>query len=117
MINWILQNIAPLGALGAAIAFAWSVVQFILVRRKDQQLQDFNAYHKLIKELTQPDSESGLTWLDRQVAVVFELRNFPRYYPVTERILDQWRLRISADNLAFLLAEIDLTLQHLRSKA
>ena len=116
MAAWLAKNIAALSALGAAIAFAWSVIQFILVRGREQRLQEFEAYHRLIKELVQPDPTSQAPWIDRQVAVVFELRHFKRYYPVTGRILNHLRQIFSEDpncKWQYLINEIDLTLQHI----
>jgi len=116
MAAWLAQNIAALSALGAAIAFVWSAIQFILVRGREQRSQEFEAYHRLIKELVQPDPAAQVTWVDRQVAVVFELRHFKRYHPVTCRILNNLRKKFSADpdfQWPYLIHEIDLTLQHI----
>lgn len=119
MINWFVSNITAISAIGAAITFIWSAIQFILVRRRDQQTQEFETYHRLIKELVQPDPVSQFAWIDRQVAVLFELKNFPRYYPVTERILNNLRGKFKTDpefKWPYLINEIDLTLQHIRAK-
>lgn len=51
---------------------------------------NFKNYHKLIKELTQSDTPGEHIKLDRQVAVVYELRNYPRYFFVSKRILKGW---------------------------
>lgn len=55
--------------------------------------------------------------IDRQVAVVFELRHFPRYYPVTKRILTGLRNSWTQTTPGFdrLRAEIDLALAHIES--
>jgi hypothetical protein len=116
MAAWLAQNIAALSALGAAMAFVWSAIQFILVRGREQRSQEFEAYHRLIKELVQPDPASQVAWIDRQVAVVFELRHFKRYYPVTGRILNNLRNKFLADpefQWPYLINEIELTLQHI----
>lgn len=73
----------------------------------------FKTYHELIKTLVQPelvesnpittikrgDSETAeviqgniySTMLDRQIAAIFELRNFPEYFAVTKRILTYYQ--------------------------
>jgi hypothetical protein len=120
MLTWLASNVAALSALGAAITFAWSAIQFILVRRRDQRAHEYETYHRLIKELVQPDPDSQVAWIDRQVAVVFELRHFPRYYPVTERILNNLRKKFTADpnfSWPYLTEEIDLTLRHIGGNA
>ena len=123
--NWITDAIsflntqgAGLGVLGAAVAFIWSVWQFFDVRRRDFQNRDFDNYHRLIKELVQPDKEVGI-FLDRQVAIIFELRHFKRYREVTARILrglkEQWGSDPAKNKR--LLAEIDLTLKVLGAQS
>lgn len=116
MFMWLTSNLTSISAFGAAVAFAWSAIQFILVRRHEQRTHEFETYHRLIKELVQPDATSQSTWIDRQVAVVFELRNFPRYYPVTVRILNNLRSKFVLDpefRWPYLLTELDLTLRHI----
>lgn len=51
---------------------------------------NFENYHKLIKELNQSDTPGEPIKLYRQVAVVYELRNYPRYFSVSKRILGGW---------------------------
>lgn len=116
MLSWLTSNAAALGVLGAAITFVWSAIQFILVRRKEQQAHNFQAFHRLIKELVSPDDINKFIWIDRQMAVVFELRHFHRYYDVTFRILSGLPEKWCADpefKWTRLIEEIDLTLEHI----
>jgi hypothetical protein len=107
-----------ISVFGAAIAFIWSAIQFIWLRRKEQEAHEFQTFHQLIKDLVSPDDETKSMWLDRQVAVVFELRHFPRYYEVVNRILTGLRTNWNTDNAnqhhTRLIEEIDLTLDHIR---
>jgi hypothetical protein len=117
MLNWLTLYAAALGVLGAAIAFVWSAIQFILVRRREQQAHEFEAFHRLIKELVSPGADTQFIWIDRQMAVLFELRHFPRYYPVTLRILNGLREKWSADpdfKWPRLIEELDLTVECIR---
>jgi hypothetical protein len=72
-----------------------------------------------------PERNDGLVYVDRQAAIVFELRQFPRYYGFTERMLGRLRKKwvkeqaphwaedqAPPDNV--LIDEIDLTLQHIK---
>lgn len=59
---------------------------------------NFQNYHKLIKELNQSDTEGEDIKLYRQVAVVYELRNYPRYFSVSTRILQGWLARKNLKN-------------------
>ena len=93
MLTWLSSNAAALGVLGSVAAFAWSAFKFNAVRRKEQEVHEFEAFHRLIKEVVSPDPETKATWIDRQVAAIFELRHFRRYYEVTIRILTALRER------------------------
>lgn len=70
----------------------------------------FNSYHRLIKELVEGDS--GGTRMDRQIAVIFELRNFKNYYEVSLRILKGPRKDWEGENNKNkrLLDELDLSI-------
>jgi len=110
------SHAAELGIFGAAVAFIWSVWQFFDVRRREFRNQEFETYHRLIKELVQPEKDAGI-YLDRQVAIVFELRHFKRYREVSARILQglkgSW-----ASNQTYkrLIEEIDLAIAHLEGR-
>ncbi len=100
-----------IGGVGAAIAFAFSVYQFVAIRRRESRQREFENYHELIERLVAPDTKGNLP-LDRQVAIVFELRHFPRYYECSYRILtglkDNWKNHPNTQPR--LMNEIDLTL-------
>jgi hypothetical protein len=118
MLNWLTSNATALAIILAALTFVWPVVQFIVVRRKEQRTHEFEAFHRLIKELVAPDSDTKSVWIDRQIAAVFELRHFPRYYEVTVRILNGLREKWSADpefKWPRLIEEIDLTVEYIRN--
>ena len=50
---------SALGAIGAAIAFAWSVFQFFSVRAREARVREFESFHRLIKELVEPPAEGA----------------------------------------------------------
>lgn len=110
---------AGLGALGAAIAFGWSVYQFFSVRSREAKSREFETYHRLIKELVEPPTESAVLYVDRQCAVVYELRFFPRYYPFTRRTLLglQRKWSVTAAQYPRLLEEIDITLKFIEERS
>jgi hypothetical protein len=117
MFNWITSNVGGIGLLGAIATFAWPIIQFVLIRRREQRTSEFEVYHRLIKELVSPNSNDGGMWIDRQIAVVFELRNLPRYCEVTDRILTGLQKKWTSDSnfvWSNLLEEIDLTLKYIR---
>jgi hypothetical protein len=115
ILKWLSSGLS-IGAVGAAIAFVVSVFQFLSVRKRESREREFDKYHWLIEHLVSPD-EKGSIFLDRQIAIVFELRHFPRYYESTERILSGLKNAWSGrDEFSRLLAEMDLTLVYIRRR-
>lgn len=116
---WLLAHTAALSAFGAAVAFVWSIAKYLMQRGRESRERQFKTYHRLVKELVSPDPATGSTWIDRQAAVVFELRHFPRYYEFTERMLRGLREQWSNDPGSprqRLLKEIDLTLADIQKR-
>ena len=107
------------GAIGAVVGvlsvlpIVWAIVQYIVVKRAEAKRNRFETFHRLIKELVEPDAPDKPMKLDRQVAIVFELRGFKHYYPVTVRILRGWRNSLADPIVSRLVAEIDLTIAHI----
>ncbi|MES2950686.1 MAG: hypothetical protein V4858_19305 [Pseudomonadota bacterium] len=117
VLTMLTTNAAALTAVGAAVAFIWSVIQFVLVRKRDQEHREFEIYHRLVKELVATDPETKVVWIDRQTAVLFELRRFKRYHELTLRTLLGLRNKWSNDpefNFPRLLEELDITVEHIR---
>ena len=119
LLQQIATHVTALGALGAAIAFIWSVVQFFSVRGREARSREFETFHKLIKELVEPPSEGASLYIDRQCAVIYELRFFPCYYPFSRRTLlglqEKWTL--TASHFPRILQELQLTLGHIDTQA
>jgi len=119
MLTWLAANATGLSIVGAVAAFIWPVVQFVVTRRHDLQFREFEIYHRLIKELVSPDPQDKVTWIDRQAAIVFELRHFPRYFEFSARTLRGLKTKWAADadfKFPRLLEELDLTLAFLAKK-
>ena len=110
-IAWLSSNAVSLGVVGAAIAFITSNIQQFIQRRMESREREFLSFHRLVKDLVTPETQDGKIWEDRQAAVAFELRNFPRYYEFTERML--LRLKKIWSAWPRLVEEIDLTLKHI----
>ncbi len=76
----------------------------------------FNAYHELISRLVEGKVNSNKEIkLDCQIATVYELRNFPKYFNVSKRILKglQKTWKTSDERL---LSEIELTISYMERK-
>jgi hypothetical protein len=100
----------------ASIPIVWQARQYFDQKRQELRDRRFVAYHDLIRRLVEPEEPHKKIYLDRQIAVVYELRNFPQYREVTLRILHglistTWS-GISGDRQR-LLDEINLTIAFL----
>ena len=118
---WLSSNTATLSILGAAVAFVWSTAQQIAQREAEADEKQFQAYHELVERLVSRDQGGGPMYVDRQAAIVFELRHFHRYYDFTERMLvrlkHDWTTdpKTSANPLTpVMIEEVELTLKHLK---
>jgi hypothetical protein len=74
-------------------------------------------YHKLVKELVEP-TDGGL-YVDRQAAIMYELRNFKRYYPYSLRMLRGLKQKWAAVPNQFprLIEELNITIEFLENKS
>ena len=107
-----------LSAIGAALAFIFAAYKFQSERRATQFWKEFEAYHKLIKELVQPPEENGAMYIDRQTAAMYELRIYKRYWPHSLRMLEGLKLKWDSvsDQYPRLIEELDLTIEFIRKK-
>ncbi|MBL7824156.1 MAG: hypothetical protein JNK69_12180 [Saprospiraceae bacterium] len=60
--------------------------QFVIQKKLDEKDKRFRNFHKLIQDLVEAPT-SGNIILDRQIAIVYELRNYPQYYELIDRLL------------------------------
>ncbi|QIL38093.1 hypothetical protein G7074_01645 [Pedobacter sp. HDW13] len=112
-------NITVLLSVIAGLAsFCWTVIQYLDTRKREQNLKEFEQFHKLLKELVQPEDEMGTMYVDRQTAIIFELRHFKRYYPYSLRtlkgLLEKWKQ--VPNQFPRILEETQLTVEYLESK-
>jgi hypothetical protein len=93
------------------IGGVWSFFKF------KEYLKDrrFGIYHELIKELVEPESPDKPLKLDRQIAIIYELRNFPEYYEVSKRILKGLRENWEDKSVQRAIQEIDISLEYMES--
>jgi hypothetical protein len=117
------DNAGALGLLVVVLPLGWSVWEYLRLKRRDLRQETFQTYHNLIKLLVERENQDVPKMLDRQTAIVFELRNFKEYYPVSLRILsglrEDWKDYGPPEKRSRLLAEIDETISFikLRTKA
>ena len=104
-------------AVVAALAFSFGIYKFQAERKTTLFWKEFEVYHKLVKELVEP-SAKGALYVDRQAAVMFEIRNFKRYYPFSLRMLKGLREKWEGvpDQYPRLLDELKLTIEFMERK-
>ena len=93
----------------------FQVYKYFEEKRIQEEDARFQNYHKLIKDLVEWDSNTQVM-LDRQIAIVFELRSFFKYYPVTLRILAGLKESWKQTPNKRILHEIDLTEQYITDR-
>lgn len=103
------------GLLFAYFGIILPIVQYINRRKQEERDKRFTNFHKLVKKLVEPDPVTNNIMLDRQIAIVFELRNYPEYFELIERIIRGLRAQWQNIN-ARLLIEFDLTLDFIKYK-
>jgi hypothetical protein len=89
--------------LGIIVSFLGLLIplwQYINTKKKEQQQTNLINFHeKIIGKISNQTKMAGL---DEQVAVIFELRNFPMYSPVIIRILNdsivRWNNLMALEN-------------------
>lgn len=107
-----------ISAIGASIAFIFSVYKFQAERKASHFWKEFETYHKLIKELVQPPSETEGLYIDRQTTIIYELRFYKRYFPHSLRMLLSLREKwVGVPNqYPRLIEELDLTIEHIKKQ-
>ncbi len=113
------HHLELLGLLIAYFGLIIPIYKYLNSKRADEKEKRFKNFHELIKQLVQPEKEVGVTYLDRQVAIVFELTNLTEYYPVSSRILSglkmDWCKLPNNENYQRLISEMDLTIIHIEN--
>lgn len=114
MANWLQNNAVTIAILITLISLAFSARRYVGIRQRELKQQNFINYHNLIDKLVGA-REGHSPKLDSQIAVIYELQNYPEYYEVSIRILEGlqqcWKNEVGSERL---LEEISLTLSKLK---
>lgn len=117
MINTILLILPILSLVVSFLTFGWTIYKYNDTKKREQDLKEFDNYHKLIKELVQPDDSKSM-YVDRQTAIIYELRHFKRYYDFSYRTLIGLREKWGKvpDQYPRLIEELNLSIDFLKDK-
>jgi hypothetical protein len=108
-----------LGILLSYFGIILPIYQYLSQKKIEERDKRFITFHRLVKEFVEPDSQTEKLYLDRQIAIAYEFRNFPEYYEVISRMLkdlkNQWTTSNNSKTQR-LLVEMDLTLMYINDK-
>lgn len=118
MLEFIKSYSVQLSTIVAVLAFVFSVYKFWTERKIKQFWQEYEAYHKLVKELVEPATKDGGMYVDRQTAALYELRFYNRYFPHSLRMLESLKKKWSeTESLSpRLIEELDLSIEFLSQR-
>jgi hypothetical protein len=118
IINFLNINASGLTILAALVAGIYKFWEFVNVRKTESRQREFNNYHDLVERLVTDRKEvDGIPFIDVQIASVFELESFPRYYKPTKVILNRMRLKLlGKEPQKDLVKQIDETLSKIDKK-
>lgn len=99
-------------AISLIIGGFWTLLQFRLQVKEKR----FSSYHDLIEKLVNPGkSPDGNLYLDQQIGVIYELRNYPDYFPVSVRMLNGLKGNGFWQKNTRLISELDLSVEYMTS--
>ena len=108
--------VAAIAVIPVLISLTISAWRYTTDHRASHRQQRFENYHRLIHELVE-GRDQKIPRLDSQIAIVFELRNYPEYRELSERLLNglkaSWPENVKTQRLH---EEICLTLHKLTRK-
>jgi hypothetical protein len=117
-INLTIENKEFFGLVISFLALVVPLWQYINSKKKEQRLNNFTLFHgKVIKVISNMDSSAGIGLYD-QIAGIWELRNFPEYYPVIKRLLEfcikKWERELNEKpHFDALIQEAKITLEYI----
>ena len=101
-------------------AVLFPFLQYLSSKSEEQKQKNQETFHeKIMKKITNQNPEKKIG-LEEQVAVIFDLRNYPQYYSVTKRMLRtcvvRWKQeREKNPHFDSLILEATETLKYLNS--
>ncbi len=74
------------------VGAGWAVYKYFDLKNREERRHDYKAYHELISAFT-----AG-TALEKQMVILYELRNYPRYFEMTKQLIDHLLQRMENEN-------------------
>ncbi len=87
IIDLIQQNKEFIAILISFLTLIVPFTSFLITKNREQKQLNFEKFHRdLMKGLSNLDKKN-IIGLEQQIAIIYEFRNYPKYYPVIRRIL------------------------------
>lgn len=114
------EGLIQIGVLTFSIIFGYiaivqPIISFIITQRNANRDKRYKIYHDLITTIAGGDGTVKVK-LFRQVSSIYELRNFPEYFPVSKRILIGMKKETivsDREDVKRLVEEINLTINYI----
>ncbi|PBP95315.1 hypothetical protein CCL17_23905 [Pseudomonas congelans] len=89
MLEWITSiNGATPAFFLSVVTAACGLYHYITIKKSEEAARRFTTYHKMIQDLNIGE-DGEAQYIDRQMVIVFEMRNFPEYFPASLRLLER----------------------------
>ncbi|WP_063647789.1 hypothetical protein [Aliivibrio fischeri] len=81
-----LKELWPL--IVAFLGAGWAIYKHFDLKNREERRYNYKAYHELISDFT-----SGPK-MERQIVILYELRNYPCYFEITKDLLEHLLVRM-----------------------
>ncbi|MDF9756748.1 hypothetical protein [Pseudomonas hunanensis] len=120
--EWLKEYNGTVAIFVSLVTGGLALYHYISIKKSEEAARRFTTYHKMIQDLNIGE-DGEAQYIDRQMAIVYEMRNFPEYYPATLRLLKRslprWRLTAMSSNPLspnLLAEEASLTIKYIERK-
>jgi len=77
----------------AATGAIWAAYKHFDLKIREERRYEYKAYHELISSFTEGSA------LEKQIVILYELRNYPRYFEITRELLTHLLDRMENENV------------------
>lgn len=100
----------------AIIPAIWAYIKHLNLKSKELKFERYKMFHELIKGLIEPSASGQSVPLDRQIIIVYELREYKEYYELLHRMLVGLRIQWNAPEFKRLIDELDRTIKYIEDE-
>ncbi len=86
--KWFVANKELIAFVVTFIGALWAAYKYFDLKNREERRHDYKAYHELITAFVDGPA------LERQMVILYELRNYPRYFNITKELLEHLLARM-----------------------